>query len=52
MLLDRDMADQRSRPLQHSVGVGKECTAIKTKIHVTAIGYDVAKAVLKWFASE
>jgi hypothetical protein len=44
------MTNQLAR--QHSVRVGKLSATLKPKIHVVAVGYDVAKAILKRFASE
>jgi len=46
------MANQLTRTSQDSVRVGKQCAAIETKIHMSAIGYYVAKPILKRFACE
>jgi hypothetical protein len=40
------MTNQLARARQHSVRVGKLSATIKTKIHVVAVGYDVAKPSL------
>jgi hypothetical protein len=46
------MANQLTRTIKNSIRAGKQCAAIETKIHVTAIRYYVAKPILKRFTCE
>jgi hypothetical protein len=52
LVVDGNMANRLSCTSQNSVRVEKQRATVETEVHVSAVGDDVAKTILKWFAGE
>lgn len=52
LIVDRNMTNRLAPPSQDSAGVGKQSATVESEVHVSAVGHDVTKPILKRFAGE